>query len=56
MTCHARAAFDKDGVFLSMGMNQGPVNPSWFYTNPATPQQKTVFLQADFVWAIRNAK
>ena len=56
MTCHARAAFDKNGAFLSMGMNQGPVNPSWFYTNPGTPQQKTVFLQGDFVWALRNAK
>lgn len=52
MTCHARAAFDKNGNALSMGMNQGPVDPTWFYSNPGKPNQKMNFMQADFVWAI----
>jgi len=52
MTCHSRAAFDKNGNALSMGMNQGPPLPTWFYSNPGTPQQKMNFMQADFVWAI----
>jgi len=52
MTCHARAAFDKNGNALSMGMNQGAVDPNWFYSNPGKPTQKMNFMQADFVWAI----
>jgi hypothetical protein len=26
--------------------------PTWYWTNPGTPNQKMIYLQADFVWAI----
>jgi hypothetical protein len=52
ITCHSRAAYDKNGTAMNMGMNQGPVLPSWFYSGVGTPQQKRTFMQTDFVWAI----
>lgn len=55
MTCHARAAFDRDGKMASFGGFDaagnafiGAVNPAWF----RSPDAARVATQADFVWSI----
>ena len=30
----------------------GAPQPSWFWSNPGTPQQKKKYMQADFVWSV----
>jgi hypothetical protein len=56
MTCHARAAFSRDGRMTSFGGFDtsgnsfiGVVNPAWFWSNDRSTQIAT---QADFVWSI----
>jgi hypothetical protein len=56
MTCHARAAFDRNGKMTSFGGFDpsgnsfvGAVNPAWFWS----PDNATrIATQADFVWSI----
>ena len=56
MTCHARAAFDRDGKMTSFGGFDsngnafiGAVNPAWFWSSENATRIAT---QADFVWSI----
>lgn len=56
MTCHSRAAFDRDGKMTSFGGFDpsgnpfvGAVNPAWFWS---AQDAKRIATQADFVWSI----
>jgi len=56
MTCHARAAFDRDGKMTSFGGFDpagnsfvGSVDPAWFWSAGTSTRIAT---QADFVWSI----
>ncbi len=63
ITCHSVASFNAKGVFQNTigftpsGQSQnGPVNPSNFWTLGAPPFGKLVYLQYDFVWGVLRAK